>query len=187
MIRGTGGPGRGPGFPRSGVARLAMVLLIMLTPTGAVGQSMADDPFAAQVVGTWEGRGDYQGNPLSLTRSWTTELLDQFLRADMRVEMANGFTFGAFMYWRVVADGLYEVIWMDGQGRSQRLQATRDPDSGVVSSTFLDELAEGGSEWRTWEFAATGPDAYVERLYEATAEGRELLAVFTFRRIASDS
>ena len=71
---------------------------------------------------------------------------------------------------------------MDGTGRRQSLRATRDPDSGLVSTTYLDELAEHGPEWRTWEFESLGPNSYVERLFKVVADRRELLTVFLFDR-----
>ena len=105
---------------------------------------------------------------------------DRFLRADMRVEMPNGFTFGATMFWRPTAEGVYDVVWLDGMGRCQDLRATRDPASGRVSSTYLDELAEDGPEWRTWEFESLGPDAYVERIFRVGPDGRQELTAFSF-------
>ena len=96
--------------------------------------------------------------------------------------MPNGLSFGAVMYWELVATNLYHVLWMDGTGRQQELRATRDSVSGVVSATFLDEFAEGGPEWRTWEFESLGLDAYVERLYKVDTDGREELTVFSFTR-----
>jgi hypothetical protein len=160
---------------------IAMSMLLAL-PLGAAAQDLTADPFVAEVIGEWEGEGEYDGNRLSLTRSWTLELGDRFLRADMRVGMPNGASFGALMYFRSAGAGVYDIIWMDGLGRRQSLRATRDPESGIVSTSYLDDLAEGGPEWRTWELEATGVDSYVERLYQETAEGRVLLTVFSFER-----
>ena len=121
-------------------------------------------------------------NTLTLGRSWTLELGNQFLKADMRVGMPNGASFGALQYWQKSAEDVYSVVWMDGLGRSQRLEVTRDPASGILSTTYLDELAEGGPEWRTWEFEAFGADSYQERLYEVGPQGRTLVTVFSFER-----
>ncbi len=173
--------------PKSGPAGFAFLAALSLgllscVTQGAKAQGLSADPFVAQVAGEWLGRGEYDGNALTLTRSWTLELQGQFLRADMRVGMPNGFSFGALMYWSWVAPNVYEIVWMDGTGRRQSLRATRDPDSGLVSTTYLDELAEDGPEWRTWEFESLGPNSYVERLFKVVAEGRELLTVFSFDR-----
>lgn len=173
--------------PEPGLAGFALFTALSLgllssSASAAGAQGLSADPFVARVIGDWQGRGEYDGNALTLTRSWTLELQGRFLRADMRVGMPNGFSFGALMYWNWVAPDVYEVVWMDGMGRRQALRATRDPDSGLVSTTYLDELAEEGPEWRTWEFESLGPDSYVERLFKVVAEGRELLTVFSFDR-----
>ncbi len=163
-------------------ALLGVVALTMASGSEAVAQGLSDDPFTRQVVGEWQGRGEYDGNTLTLSRSWTLELQGRFLRADMRVGMPNGSSFGALLYWRLLDADLYDVRWMDGTGRSQALRVTRDPETGIVSTTFLDELAEDGPEWRTWEFESRGRDSYVERLYRELPDGRQLLTVFTFDR-----
>ena len=175
---------RQPSLGPAGLAFLAASPFFVLSGLagGVAGQGLVTDPFVTQVVGEWQGRGEYDGNSLKLTRSWTLELQDQFLRAEMRVGMPNGFSFGALMYWSWVAPDVYEIVWMDGLGRRQALRATRDPDSGLVSTTYLDELAEDGPEWRTWEFESLGPNAYVERLFKVVTEGRELLTTFSFDR-----
>ncbi len=168
-----------------GVLGALVAMGAALTPSFAVesaAQGLSGDAFVSQVVGEWTGRGEYQGNALTLSRSWTLELGNQFLRADMRVGMPNGASFGAVQYWQKTAQGVYSVVWMDGLGRSQRLEVTRDPDSGIVSTTYLDAFAEGGPEWRTWEFEASGADSYQERLYGAGSQGRTLLTVFSFER-----
>lgn len=104
-------------------------------------QALEADAFATHVLGDWTGRGIYDGNELSLTRSWTLELGGRFLRADMAVSMPNGASFGALTYWKMLDAGRYEVTWLDGMGRTQTLHADRDPRSGLVSTEFLDELA----------------------------------------------
>ena len=161
-------------------AALALSCLAAAMPAAA--QDLRDDPFASHVTGEWTGIGIYDGNELSLTRSWTLELGDQFLRADMGVSMPNGATFGALTYWKATGEGSYEVIWMDATGRMQPFAATRDPASGVVRSDFVDALAEGGAEPRRWEFEATGQDAYVERLFRRNGNSLELLTEWTFKR-----
>ena len=69
-------------------------------------QNLASDTFVVQVRGDWDGTGVYEGNTLNLSRSWELVLGDQFLCADMRVGMPNGFSFGAVMYWKLVADAI---------------------------------------------------------------------------------
>ncbi len=157
--------------------------LSLACPAGAASQGLGNDAFANQLIGEWEGSGEYDGNRLTLNRTWTLELRGHFVRADLQVTMANGSSFGALMYWRAVSAGVYDVLWMDGLGRSQSLRATRDPDSGVVSSTYLDEFAEDGPEWRIWEFEPRGASRYVERLFRLLPGGREVLAVFSFERV----
>jgi hypothetical protein len=163
------------------VAALFVGVLCALPPA-ARAQDLVDDPFAAAVSGEWEGSGEYGGDTLMLARSWTTELGGQFLRADMRVRMANGRSFGALMYWKRVAPDVYEIVWMDATGRRQILQATRDPESGLVWTTYLDTFTEGEAEWRTWEFESLGADSYLERLYRLVGDRREPLTVFSFER-----
>ena len=162
-----------------------LVLAVMgLQPQAGQAQDPPAGPFVTQVLGEWQGHGDYQGNSLALSRIWTIELGGQFLRADMRVAMPNGASFSAMMYWKRIAPDVYEIVWLDGIGRLQMLQALRDPESGLVSTTFLDEFAENGPEWRTWEFESLGEDSYAERLYRVHASGQELLTVFSFERVA---
>jgi hypothetical protein len=166
-----------------GRLRLALLTALSLIATRhAVAQNLAEDPFVRGILGERQGSGEYDGNMLMLTRTWTLELQDQFVQADMRVDMPSGFSFSALMYWRRASAGLYDVVWMDGLGRSQALRATRDPSNGIVSATYLDELAEEGPEWRTWEFESTGSKTYVERPYRVLPGGRELLTVFSFDR-----
>jgi hypothetical protein len=163
----------------------ASVILLVASQTSA--QGLSDDPFVDQVIGEWQGQGQFDGNRLDLTRSWALALQGQFLRVDMRVTMSNGSSFAGLMYWRSAGDGVYDIQWMDASGRSQGLRGTRDPETGLVSTTFLDEMAEHGPEWRTWEFESRGADAYVERLYRESSDGRELLAEFSFARAAGSS
>jgi hypothetical protein len=129
------------------------------------GQSSLEvDPFASHLVGEWIGEGVYEGNRLELARTWTLELGSVFLRADMTVSMPNGSSFGALMFWKSDEVGSYQVIWLDGIGRMQQLEAGAVPGSSIVRSEFVDDLAEGGPETRRWEYQRAGPDSYVERL-----------------------
>lgn len=178
--------------PRSSFGKAACLLPLLVAlaamvalPRNASAQGMADDPFGTALVGEWEGEGVYEGNTLSLTRSWSLELWDQFLRGDMQVTMANGASFGALTFWKPVGDGAYEALWMDGTGRMQNLQALRDPTSGLISTNFLDEFTQGPPEQRRWEFEVTGENTYVERLYAQDDGGWELLTEFRFRRVGS--
>lgn len=167
------------------VAALVCVFVLGLsgaTPNHTKAQEPNTDTFVDQLLGEWHGSGEYQGNTLTLTRSWELVLRERFLRADMKVSMPNGFTFGALMYWKLTDGNVYDIVWMDGTGRQQVLRGTHDAVSGSVSATYLDEYAENGPEWRTWEFRMTGPDSYVERLYKLGTEGREELTVFRFTR-----
>ncbi len=172
-----------------GIMRLGLTLAFALgvvagTYEPARGQGLRLDRFAADLLGEWRGEGIYDGNRLALKRLWTLELGEQFLKADMRVSMPNGAAFGAYTYWKTAGDGVYEVVWMDGTGRAQTLHAIRDPGSGVVSANFFDELAEGGPGWRRWEFEASGPDSYLERLFAQTDAGWELQTEFAFERLS---
>jgi len=96
--------------------------------------------------------------------------------------MPNGASFGALTYWKAEVGGEYRVTWMDGTGRMQTLEAFRDPATGLVSATYLDELAENGPEWRRWEFEVAGEDFYLERLFARPNGSWELLTEWSFRR-----
>jgi hypothetical protein len=137
FARGRRKDGAGHGPSRSRTLVLASLALGAWgsAPFPAAAQALSRDPFVAEVAGEWQGHGEYEGNPLTLTRSWTIELGGQFLRADMRVGMSNGSSFGALMYWRHVSPGVYDVVWMDGIGRQQSLRATRDPSTTQRSAT----------------------------------------------------
>lgn len=162
-----------------------LILACSLALVGsASAQGLAGDPFASHVRGEWIGHGVYDGNELSLTRSWTLELGGQFLRADMAVSMPNGASFGGLTYWKMSQAGGYEVVWLDGTGRMQTLHAVRDPESGLVSSDFVDDLAEDGPESRRWEFERTGLDSYVERLFRKRGDGWALLTEWRFERVS---
>ncbi len=160
-----------------------LVALLLIIAAPAFSQ---DDlpPFASTLLGDWEGSGEYEGGELQLSRSWTLELRDRFLRADMRVSMANGATFGALMYWKRTAPGTYEVVWMDGSGRMELLDAAWDEASATMSSAYTDTLAGPQPQERVWEFALLGPDTYVERIYRLDAGAREPLAEFRFTRVS---
>ncbi len=169
-----------------GQAWTSLVYLAFLFPSAtASAQSMGSDPLASGLKGEWVGSGEYEGNRLDLTRDWTLELWDQFLRADMRVTMPNGASFSGLTYWKVVGEDEYQVVWMDAMGRMQPLAVTRDPESGIWASEFLDEYVEGGPEQRRWEFELTGSESYVERLFRQTAEGWEKLTEWSFTRSGS--
>lgn len=161
--------------------RSALALLILAVPAPGSAQGLDGDPFATRLVGDWQGRGIYQGNELSVTRTWSLELGGVFLRVDMAVSMPNGASFGALTYWRASGDAEYDVVWLDGIGRMQMLHAVRDR-TGSVSTEFVDPYTEGGPQERRWVFEATGPDGYVERLFARTGDGWELLTEWTFRR-----
>ena len=166
---------------------LACVLACLSASTrSGFAQGMDSDPFASQVTGEWIGRGVYDGNELSLTRSWTIELSGQFLRAGMAVSMPNDASFGGLTYWKVLEVGTYEVVWLDGMGRMQTLHAVRNPESGLVSADFVDELAVDGPESRRWEFESRGQNSYAERLFRRRGDGWELLTEWTFERVAGD-
>lgn len=123
---------------------LAVGLLALLTgvtePTSA--QGLPADPFATHLLGYWEGEGEYEGSRLQLTRTWTLELRDQFFRADMQVTMANEGSFGALTFWKQVGDRISDILWMDGTGRMQRLQALRVRVGGNPE-THLHETVQG--------------------------------------------
>ena len=157
--------------------------LCLAAPVGAAAQTTAEGGIVETLLGRWTGSGVYDGNELNLTRRWTLELRDQFVRADMRVQMPNGSSFGALMYWQPVDAGIYDVQWMDGVGRNQKLRVSARPDSRAYSTIYLDLFAEAGPEWREWEFEAMDPGRYVERLYRIRPDGRELLTEFSFERI----
>lgn len=159
-------------------------LAIAVSTFGWIGleaQELVADPFAGHLLGEWSGHGEYDGNRLDVTRHWTLELGERFLKADMRVTMPNGASFRGLTYWKAAGHGAYEVTWLDGTGRMQRLDALRDA-SGLVSSNFLDHFSERGTEWRRWEFAVTGDDSYVERLYAQIEDRWVLQAEFMFER-----
>ena len=182
----------GPPAYRRGPKRCIQAILILAAAAvpvsldaqgGDQGRGLASDPFVAALLGEWEGAGVYDGSPLSLTRVWTLELGGQFLKADMRVSMVNGASFGALTYWRPDARGGYEVRWMDGMGRAQTLEVLPGPEPTSAFAIYLDALTEDGVQWRRWDFELTGADGYVERLYRREGEGWVLLTEFTFRRV----
>ena len=160
------------------------ILVALLVPLGAASQSTATDSVLTPLLGDWRGEGTYEGDRLSLTRGWTAELGGTFVKADMQVTMASGARFGAIMFWKVVGDGAYRAIWMDGTGRVQELDLALTPGVGVRAE-YLDRGTGSTPEWRRWEFDTTGPDTYVERLF-AYREGRwDPLASFSFERVSS--
>ncbi len=170
------------------IARITGICLVMgltAVPIAAQGderfRSMASDPFTETVGGLWHGVGDYQGARLTLSRGWELILGGAVLRAEMGVTMANGASFDALTLWRATGPDRYSVIWMDAAGRSQTLEARREPD-GQVTSVFLDEMAEGGPAWRRWTFAPVGKDAYTETLSRLTGDHEEVETVFRFER-----
>ncbi len=110
-----------------------LVALLLIIAAPAFSQD-TPPPFARALLGDWEGSGEYEGGELQLSRSWTLELRDRFLRADMHVSMANGATFGALMYWKPTTPGSYQVVWLDGAGRMQLLDAAWDEASATMSS-----------------------------------------------------
>ena len=73
-------------------------------------QSMAEDKLANHLVGEWEGQGNYEGNTLYVTRAWTLELWNGFMRGDMRVTMDSGSSFAALTYWKPTGAGEYTVV-----------------------------------------------------------------------------
>jgi hypothetical protein len=82
----------------------ALTVSLMVMSSGvASAQDTRPGPFEGALVGEWEGEGVYEGNRLSLTRSWTVELGGHLLKADMRVAMPNGASFGALTYWKAEA------------------------------------------------------------------------------------
>ena len=173
-------------FQISRVARGAILSLgigcTLATPLSGQSGVLETDPFAVHLLGEWSGSGVYDGNRLDLTRSWALDLGGRFLRADMGVDMPNGVPFSALMYWKISSPGRYEVVWMDGIGRMQALEARVDVESGLVATEYVDDLAEEGPERRRWEYERTGPDSYVERLFRLVRDRRELLAEWTFTR-----
>ncbi len=168
---------------KSGLVLAVVALALGVSPRPAATQSLTSDALASHLLGEWRGTGIYDGNELALTRSWTLELGGAFLQAEMGVSMPNGATFGAVTYWKPTGPGEYEVVWLDGMGRMQTLHMVRDPDSGLVSSDYVDELAEGGPEDRRWEYEPMGADAYVERLFRRAGDEWELLTEWAFSRV----
>lgn len=65
----------------------------------------------------------------------------------------------------------------------QRLRAETEPQSPVVRSEYIDDLAEGGPETRRWEYQRTDLDSYVERLFRLSEGEWELLTEWMFNRI----
>ena len=168
----------------SGIAACVLILLVgAVSPVRGQAPGLDGDEFASHLVGNWSGSGLYDGNRLELTRSWSLELGSKFLKADMAVSMPNGASFGALMYWKSAGQGSYEVIWLDGTGRMQRLQAESDAQSSVVRAEYVDEFTERGPETRRWEYVRTGPDSYVERLLRLSDGEWALLTEWTFSRI----
>ena len=53
------------------------------------------------------------------------------------LQMREEVSFGALTFWKVVEDGLFEVMWLDGTGRMQSLDATRDAETGAVRTIFV--------------------------------------------------
>jgi hypothetical protein len=155
----------------------------LAAPVTGQGVALEADPFAVHLLGEWSGSGLYEGNRLDLTRSWGLDLAGRFLRVDMGVEMPSGASFGSLMYWKSSAPGRYEVIWMDGVGRMQSLEARVDAQAGLVTTEYVDDFAEGSPERRRWEYQRTGSDSYDERLFRLVGDQSELLAEWTFARV----
>ena len=164
---------------------LLLAALLIGTSHQAAAQGMAEDDFARHLVGEWEGQGEYQGNTLSVTRAWTLELWDNFMKGDMRVTMASGSSFAALTYWKPSGEGQYTVAWMDASGRFQVLEATKDPETSAVMSEYLDEQVEGGPQVRRWEFRPTGHNTYSEFVYAKDGDEWMLLTEWQFKRVGS--
>ncbi len=142
---------------------------------------LQDDTFALHLLGEWSGSGVYEGSRLDLTRAWNLEFGAAFLKVDMAVSMPNGGSFGGLMYWRASGQGRYEIVWLDGSGRMQRLQA--QTEGSLVWSEYVDEFTASGAEPRRWEFAPTGPDSYLERVLVRREGSWELLTEWRFKRM----
>lgn len=164
-----------------------VTLSVGVSGLAAQSQAWADDFFASAVVGTWKGAGIVYGNEVQLEREWSFDLAGTFLRADMRVTMANGAGFRVLSFWRPEADDRYAVTWMDELGQSLALDASADAEGRKVTTHYLD--ATGGSEprWRRLVFRITGENSYVEIMHTETREGWEQIAEFWFERIETGS
>jgi hypothetical protein len=137
-------------------------------------------PDPSRWVGTWEAIGRYDSNELHLWRSWRPELGGEFLRADMRVDMPNGFTFRSLAFWHSSAEG-YDVVLMDEGGRFDPLRAVPDSSAGTLVIEFEDDSGDGPTRKR-WIYRAQGTDAYTESLQGWNGGAWETLAEFDFHR-----
>ena len=147
-----------------------------------------DDFLAAGILGAWEGEGVVYGNPVRLDRVWSLELAGRFLQGDMGVRMTDGQTFRVLAYWSVAGTHRYEAVWLDELGRIRRLEATGDPDRGVVTSYYMEDtlgdVPDETSGWMKMTIRITGPATYVETLHRETPEGWEEIGRFSFVRTA---
>lgn len=180
---------RGLQFP---VLLISTLLVGGLTLPGvAPSPCLADEPreaspwkgqFLAGLVGTWDGVGNVFGNDVTLERTWSWELADQFLRANMRVTMANGLQFRVLTYWSPPVDGTYPMVWMDEMGRCRSLEGIGDASRKEV---IFHQIEEGYGEppaWRRIVYRVLGPDAYVEQLFAEGENGWTPIGEFTFTR-----
>ena len=164
----------------------ALSLAWVVTSTPALAQegaaAGADHPLARALLGAWDGEGVVYGNKVTLEREWTLVLADQFLRADMRVHMANGQSFRALSFWRPLDERRFEVVWMDEQGNRNTFEAVGDDALRTFTAHMINDNEEGTPEWRRVEYRILGPDTYQEVMYRDTPDGWEQVADFRFTR-----
>ena len=154
------------------------------SPPGAQSQEPApDDFFLDAVAGSWSGTGIVFGNEVELTRTWARDLAGHFVRADMHVQMANGFGFRALAFWKSTEASRYAITWMDELGDVQSMEAVGDPAARAVTIHHVADGDDGGPpEWRRIVYRLTGDDAYEEVMERETADGWARVAHFRFQR-----
>lgn len=144
--------------------------------------SLLESPFTKQIVGEWVGTGEYDGNAMTLERSWTPDLADHFLRADMRVVMSNGAMFRSLSFWQVSTAGKFRITWMDETGKTQQYEGLWDEEANGLTVQYLDSGPDGSSGWRRLVFRFTGPGSYDELILDESDGDWKQVAEFNFRR-----
>jgi hypothetical protein len=170
------------------VVRWILLLLLLSGTSAPAATTIQDGPwaghlFAQHALGAWQGTGTVYGNEVSLTRTWSLELANQFLLADMSVEMSNGFAFRAMAYWRIVESGSYEITWLDEGGETETFRASgTDSSTEIVIYQMEPASDDAPAGWRKVVHKITGADSYQELMYYESEGAWTGMADFRFTR-----
>lgn len=137
---------------KTGIGRLAALLLGFAMAAAATAEDSAAGRALAALVGDWQGTGTTSEMPSKQRLQWERVLDGKFVRLTLDNRLtapdASEWHFQAQAYYKVSADGSIAGTWFDSRGFTFPLTGVADDAGALTIDWGSDETERGRSTYR---------------------------------------